>query len=144
VDATQFLSRRRQLVEAYEKSVENIGCFEVKGCRACVDCMFSTDCARCYKLTYSTGCTDSSNLTQSVSCHHSHALVYCEDCDFCTRCNYLMHSVRCSDCDYCFGCVGLTGKDFHILNVPYRRGEYFKLVKQIQAGLKALGRSAVG
>jgi hypothetical protein len=100
--------------------------------------MFSSECARCYKLTHSIDCSDCSYLTQSVNCRNSHSLVYCRDCDYCTKCNYVVHSARCSDCDYCFGCVGLANKDFHILNVPYRRGEYFRRIKQLEAELKSL------
>jgi hypothetical protein len=38
----------------------------------------------------------------------------------------------CNDCTYCYGCVGLSKKEFHILNVPYDRKAYFALVKQLQ------------
>ena len=74
-------------------------------------------------------------------CSNSHSLVYCEDCDHCSRCNYVLRSTRCYECDYCFGCVGLVGKDFHILNKPYRRGDYFRIVKELRAGL---GDMAIG
>ena len=39
------------------------------------------------------------------------------------------------DCNYCFGCVGLSKKDFHILNVPFPRTEYFKQVKRLREAL---------
>ena len=35
----------------------------------------------------------------------------------------------CTDCTYCYGCVGLAKKEFHILNVPYSRTEYFALAQ---------------
>jgi hypothetical protein len=41
-----------------------------------------------------------------------------------------------SECNYCFGCVGLTRADFHILNEPYDRSEYFKIVKALTRALR--------
>jgi hypothetical protein len=43
--------------------------------------------------------------------------------------------VACADCTYCFGCVGLVKKEFHILNVPYPRTQYFEIVKRLTAEL---------
>ena len=40
-----------------------------------------------------------------------------------------------SDCTYCFGCVGLTKKDFYILNVGFSRQEYFELTKRLKKEL---------
>ena len=40
---------------------------------------------------------------------------------------YLVLSRNLSDCNYCFGCVGLSKKDFHILNVAFPRKEYFEI-----------------
>jgi hypothetical protein len=36
-----------------------------------------------------------------------------------------------SRCTYCFGCVGLSNKDFHILNKQYSRQEYFAITKRL-------------
>jgi hypothetical protein len=36
-----------------------------------------------------------------------------------------------SHCTYCLGCVGLSHKDFHILNQPYDRSAYFELSRQL-------------
>ena len=47
-------------------------------------------------------------------------------------------NVRCTDCTsctYCFGCVGLSKKDFHILNVGFSRQEYFELTKRLKKEL---------
>jgi hypothetical protein len=41
-----------------------------------------------------------------------------------------------SECNYCFGCVGLSRKDFHILNVKYSRSDYFKLVNQLKKAFR--------
>jgi hypothetical protein len=43
--------------------------------------------------------------------------------------------VDCSGCTYCFGCVGLSRKDFHILNQPYDRSTYFKITSKLTRDL---------
>jgi hypothetical protein len=57
----------------------------------------------------------------------------------CTQSAYLVLCRNLSDCTYCFGCVGLQRKDFHILNVPFDRKEYFKIVGRLK---KELGLAA--
>jgi hypothetical protein len=36
-----------------------------------------------------------------------------------------------SDCTYCFGCVGLSHRDFFILNEPYERAAYFETTARL-------------
>ena len=52
---------------------------------------------------------------------------------------------RCSDCTFgynlyscknCFGCVYLKGKEYHILNQPYEKEEYFRTKEEIIQELK--------
>ena len=64
-----------------------------------------------------------------VACHH------CIECESCTRSSYLVRSVAVSDSTYCFGCVGLSGKDFHILNEPYDRTTYFEITRRLSREL---------
>lgn len=47
-----------------------------------------------------------------------------------------MRSVGLAGCTYCFGCVGLSNKDFHILNEPYARREYFAIVARLNKDLR--------
>jgi len=49
---------------------------------------------------------------------------------------YLVRSVGCSGCNYCFGCVGLSRRDFHILNKPYARATYFATVSRLARELR--------
>jgi TPP-dependent indolepyruvate ferredoxin oxidoreductase alpha subunit len=56
---------------------------------------------------------------------------HCIDSENCTSSSYLVRSVALSSCSYCFGCVGLVGKDFHILNERFERREYFALVEHL-------------
>ena len=57
------------------------------------------------------------------------------DCSGCSKSAYLVRSIGCTECTYCFGCVGLSKKDFHILNVKYKRDEYFKQLKALKREL---------
>jgi hypothetical protein len=63
-----------------------------------------------------------------VGCHDCS---HCEDSQACTRSNYLVRCLSCTECTYCIGCVGLARKEFHILNVPYSRAEYFAMLKEL-------------
>jgi hypothetical protein len=42
----------------------------------------------------------------------------------------------CTECNYCFGCVGLSRKDFHILNEKYSRADYFRIVGALTKTLR--------
>lgn len=44
-------------------------------------------------------------------------------------CEYSLHLKSCSDC---FGCVGLTSKQYCILNKQYSKDEYFEMVEKIK------------
>ena len=61
----------------------------------------------------------------SISATHSSG-------EACTGSAYLIQCSSCIDCTYCYGCVGLTKKEFHILNVAYSRTEYFALLKTLR------------
>jgi len=40
-----------------------------------------------------------------------------------------------SDCNYCFGCVGISKRDFHILNLEFDRKDYFRIVGRLRREL---------
>ncbi|MCB9550494.1 MAG: hypothetical protein H6705_01020 [Myxococcales bacterium] len=67
-----------------------------------------------------------------AACHASSQLV---DCVRCVDSHFLEHCRDCAECTYCFGCVGLVRKEFHILNQPYDRKTWFKVVKALRAAL---------
>jgi hypothetical protein len=54
----------------------------------------------------------------------------------CTSSDYLVRCAAMSNCSYCFGCVGLSGKDFHILNEPYERQDYFRITAELTRQLR--------
>jgi hypothetical protein len=49
---------------------------------------------------------------------------------------YLVKCVGLSGCTYCFGCVGLSKKDFHILNEPYDRTAWFAKVAELRRAMR--------
>jgi hypothetical protein len=49
----------------------------------------------------------------------------------CVASAYLVRSTGCTSCNYCFGCVGLSRRDFCILNEPYDRATYFEIANRL-------------
>lgn len=47
-----------------------------------------------------------------------------------------MRCASMTECTYCFGCVGLSHKDFYILNQPYDRSTYFQITRELTAQLE--------
>jgi hypothetical protein len=80
----------------------------------------------------SQGCSDSGHL---VECRELMQCSHCEHSERCVKSAYLVHCSGLRDCNYCFGCVGLSGKDFHILNEPYERSRYFEVTQQLRRAL---------
>jgi hypothetical protein len=139
MDKTTFEARFRELLTTFQKTTGNSGCLACEGCESCVDCTF---CKKCTKTTRSHYCVDCHGCTESSHCTRSrdlHGCMHCSDSERCRSSAYLVRSVDCSGCTYCYGCVGLTRKDFHILNEPYDRSTYFDMVKKLD---RALGQRA--
>jgi hypothetical protein len=126
-----FDAELRRLIQAHEQRVDNERCVECTGCERCQDCTFckgSKALSRCHYCVDSQRCSDSTHCRSSrdlLSCNH------CVACERCTRSSYLYKSIDCAGCTYCFGCVGLSQKDFHILNRPYDKGAYFAITSRL-------------
>jgi hypothetical protein len=124
-----------QLQRDYQARANNERCVACEDCERCSD---STFCKRSNRLIRCHYCVDTE---RSIDCTHSHASMdliacsHCRGCDRCSRSAYLERCVDCSDCTYCFGCVGLSGAEFQILNEPYDRSSYFKLLNQLSRQL---------
>ncbi len=134
MENSAFEARLRDLLATFRKTTENVGCLACTSCESCADCTF---CVRCTRTTRSNYCEDCHGCTESSHCVRSRDLTACTQCRDCERCRssaYLVRSVDCSGCTYCYGCVGLTRKDFHILNEPYERAAYFELVRKLEQG----------
>jgi hypothetical protein len=130
-----FEAELEKLLRAWARDDSNPGSVQCQRCRRCTSCMFCVDCEECYRCTHSQGCRASTHLTHCVDCTGCHDCAYCIQSENCTRSSYLVLSRGCSECTYCFGCVGLAGKDFHVLNVKYTRSEYFRIVASLEVEL---------
>lgn len=133
--APEFEARFRQL----ERSLEaggNEACIE---CRSCTSCARSTFCLDSQRLVGCHYCARSKNCTDCSHCDSCQRLVGCHHCvssSDCTASSYLIKCQALSNCTYCFGCVGLSGKDFHILNQKYERREYFEVSARLSRELR--------
>jgi len=134
----EFEAELRKLLQAYEQRADNERCVECTGCERCSDCTF---CKGSKALTRCHYCVDSQRCADCTHCRSSRDLLSCNHCiacDRCTKCSYVVKSIDCTACSYCFGCVGLSRKDFHILNQPYDRSTYFaitaKLTRELNLG----------
>ena len=136
MNRSDFEAELKKLLSAHEGRADNQRCVECHGCERCSDstfCSKSKDLVRCHYCVECASSFDSTHCRLSrdlLSCNH------CVGCDRCARSSYLVKSVECSDCTYCFGCVGLTKKDFHILNKPYDRRSYFEITAKLARELR--------
>lgn len=136
VDAREFEARFRELVDAQARSTANTGCLACTRCERCSDSTFLEDCRGVARSNYCKRCVDCSECSHSIACTSCVACMHCEECERCTQSAYLVRCIACSGCTYCFGCVGLAKKDFHILNEPYERQEYFARVAELRRALR--------
>ena len=128
----EFLRALEDLERKFSSATANPGSYRCEKCSNCFECMFCRDCTTCSKCTYCNGCKACSGCTHCADCEDCHNCAYCVQSTHCTGSRYLIMSRRCSGCTFCFGCVGLVGKEFHILNEPYPRKEYFELVARLK------------
>lgn len=129
----ELLAEHRGRSQTNQGSIECVDCeqcFECTFCRSSsglVRCHYCHECTRCFNCTH---CRDSSEL---LGCNH------CVGSVRCTQSSYLALCVDCTDSSYCFGCVGLSKRDFHILNEPYERRDYFELTLRLSPSVRRLG-----
>ena len=127
----EFEAEYRRLVGAHEGARDNQRCVECTGCERCIDCTF---CRSSKALVACHYCVDCERCHASTHCQRSRDLLGCSHCVASERCwqsSYLARCVECTSCSYCFGCVGLSKKDFHILNKPYDRSTYFAITSRL-------------
>ncbi|MBU8899492.1 caib/baif family protein [Corallococcus sp. M34] len=128
----EFLDQFQKLSKQYAQDPGNPGSYACEGCQRCANCMFCKDCDSCHQCTHCTRCELCNNCSHCVDCKSCHASAYCQQSENCTHSAYLVLCRNMQDSNYCFGCVGLSKKDFHILNVPFPRTEYFKVVARLR------------
>jgi hypothetical protein len=110
-----------------------LACERCEGCSECTFCVGSTRLARCHYCSESVDCTE---CTHSVRCRGCLSCAHCVDSERCIGSAYLVRSLGCLGCTYCFGCVGLSRRDFHVLNEPYDRATYFEIVARLSRELR--------
>ncbi len=131
-----FESRLRDLVAGFGRERANYACVECERCTACAHSTFCRDSerlVRCHFCVRCALCTDSSH------CRSSKSLIGCQHCiesEGCSSSSYLVRCVSLTGSTYCFGCVGLSQRDFHILNEPYGRRDYFAITKRLTQELR--------
>lgn len=133
---SEFEQRFRALVADFDEGTANQGCLACERCERCTDSTFLVDCRSVARSHYCTRCEDSSECSHCTGCTGCVSCSHCEACERCTQCAYVVRSVSCASCTYCFGCVGLVKKDFHILNEPYDRQEWFARVAELRRALR--------
>jgi hypothetical protein len=136
VNRADFENSFRKLLADATSQKANTGCYACDRCEGCQDCTFCVGSKNCSRCTYCRDCDDTRDSSHCIRAKQCLQCQHCVDCERCVRSAYLTKSIGCSDCTYCFGCVGLAKKDFHILNVPYPRDEWFKIVKQLEKELR--------
>jgi hypothetical protein len=136
MNGAEFETALRNLVAKAGRSSENIGCLACDGCERCSECTFcasSKGLARCHYCSECADCTDCAHCQRCSGCL---ACQHCVETDRCIGSAYLVRSTGCSACNYCFGCVGLSRRDFHILNEPYDRATYFEMTSRLLRELR--------
>lgn len=127
-----FQSRLDELVRTFESSKENPGSYKGARNERCVSCMFTTNSRDCFQCTYCTDCERSTHATHCRECVEVHNSSYCVRSERVTGSKYVVLSKDCHDCTFCFGCVGLVGKEFHILNRKFSRNDYFAILPKLE------------
>ncbi len=133
--AAEFESRYQELVRRLD-SGSNDDCVE---CTRCVACARSTFCREGERLVGCHYCVSCKACTDCSHCQRCERLVGCTHCvisEDCTASSYLVHCRAMSNCTYCFGCIGLSSKDFYILNQPYSRQDYFRITGELSRTLR--------
>jgi hypothetical protein len=131
ITGAEFETALRKLVDAAARSTANVGSLQCDRCERCADCTFCVDSKGLARCHYSSRCDDCTDCTHCAGCR---ACTHCQRSVLCDRCigsAYLVRCVGCSGCNYCFGCVGLSKRDFCILNEPYDRATYFELTARL-------------
>ena len=134
MNRSEFDAEFSRLLREFGAGEKNPGSFRSEGCTGSMHCMFCKGCSNCYRCTHCQDCEATTGSGHCVRCVGCHDCSHCEDVTACTHSAYLLRCSFCADCNYCLGCVGLAKKEFHILNRPYSRSDYFALVKTLRGG----------
>lgn len=135
ITRSEFDAGFRKLLAAHGSLTTNVGCIGCERCAGAIDSTFCDDCKEIARCHYCAGCAGCSDCSHCTACRDCLSCAHCQAAERCSQCAYVERSAACSRCTYCFGCVGLSGKDFHILNEAYDRPTYFENVKRLRREL---------
>jgi hypothetical protein len=111
------------------------------------------NCKNAFYAFDSNECEDIGYVAEGRSLKDSYDIFVLEYSELCYQCssnyrlnnsNFCFACTTSSDLDFCelvfnskncFGCVGINHKEYHILNQPYSKEEYFNKVAEIKAEL---------
>lgn len=132
----EFETNFKALVQSQGNAAANVGCYACERCERCTDSTFCIDSQNLARCQYCTSCVDCTDCSQSTRCTRCLGCSQCVECVGCSASAFLVRCIDARSCTYCFGCVGLSKRDFHILNQPYERTEYFAIVKKLMQDLR--------
>jgi hypothetical protein len=136
IDAAEFEATLRKLTLGAVRASDNIGCIACERCERSGECTFCIGSKGLIRCHYCVDCDDCVESSHCRGCRGCLACQHCLDSERCIGSAYLVRSTGCSGCTYCFGCVGLSRRDFCILNEPYDRTTYFELTSRLARGLR--------
>ena len=126
----------------------NISCSELRISHGNTNCSHgyllfgSNNSNNCYyssELSHCESCVDCDRLGACKSCYDSQLSQSCERCafaDFSVECRDCTFVFGCRECKDCLGCVGLTGKQYCILNEQLSKDEYFRRVSTLNIHIR--------
>lgn len=135
----QFKELQAKVPHPHQSGVNNVNC------QWSDDVWDSRECYLCRSLIE---CEFISYGYRTLRCKNSIDLTYCfdtelsYDCLYCFKCYKVQHAINSRDCidsaflydcrnvQNCFMCWNLRNKQYHILNQPYSKEEYFKKLKE--------------
>ena len=137
------LKKQYSLTQTHEEHNENspYGNYihYCKNCYLCFDAAYNEYCGYLYDSFHNKSCYD---LTYSVESELSYQVI---DSEKIFNCNFVVYSSNCQDGAFLFncfdvknslGCVGLSHKQYCILNRQFTKEEYEKISSQILLELK--------
>jgi len=135
MSGSEFEAALRALADGSLAS-DNLGCLACEGCERCRECTFCVESRGLAGCHYCSGCDECVDCSHCARCRGCSTCQHCADSEHCVGSAYLVRSTGCTGCTYCFGCVGLSRRDFCILNEPYDRATYFAVTARLARELR--------
>ncbi len=131
-----------QLAMMNDNGVSSENCEYTQDFAFSKNCYLVTGSWHLHDTMYSSCCNHGKDICDSESVNLNCELVY-ESCDSQNlyASTFIRSSANCSECHFgidlrgctnCFGCIGLRQKEFHFLNQPFEKTEYFEKLESLQ------------